>query len=169
MDSNVHTTNCSSLPNNSLTKHQFENPSPSGKDQFGNPYVWGYKVPKTLVSTIAFLKCENQVNSSSYVDTAPCKIFGHNFGCGCKTNSHYYVVDGGLRVSDLESSCCVVLRTLVSAKAMVNRRNTSYLDIHNKLAYGFELSWLNQYFIDTKLGGICYINSSNETDCSFHK
>ncbi|XP_062074864.1 LEAF RUST 10 DISEASE-RESISTANCE LOCUS RECEPTOR-LIKE PROTEIN KINASE-like 1.2 [Humulus lupulus] len=144
VDSNVDRNNCSTFP------------SPT--------YFRRYKY---FTKIIAILKCENPVvNSSDYIDTAPCNIGGSLASQYSETKTttaadlyYYYVVDGGFKVSDLAIGCRTELRTFVSNQIVVNGRTTSYVDIHNHLAYGFELSWLNSD------GGLCFINDSNERQC----
>ena len=153
VDSNVRKDNCSFLPNNSLTPYSF-----------GPFYI---PTPKTIV----FLKCENSVNSPLYINTTPCNIAG-NFPSQSKTQIssyyYYYVVDGGLNVSYLENSCRTELSTLISAKPVLNSKNTSYVDIHNELVYGFELSWLQSNFRKGRVYQ-CYIDHSNKMQCKFCK
>ncbi|PON96841.1 Serine/threonine protein kinase [Trema orientale] len=160
VDSNLRKDNCSSLPNHSRDKYSFSGFSPYNRFLYSN---W-----ELLTKSIAFLKCENPVNSSVYIDTAPCNIAGNFPSDQSNTKNHisyhYYVVDGASNVSDLESSCRVELTTLVSPKAVLNGKNTSYVDIHNDLAYGFELSWLTSGF-EKGIYGVCHINTSNEMQC----
>ncbi|PON96837.1 Wall-associated receptor kinase, galacturonan-binding domain containing protein [Trema orientale] len=162
VDSNLRKDNCSSLPNHSLRRSSFTDFS---------PFSVLYRYPKLTKST-AFLKCENPVNSSVYIDTAPCNIAGNFPSDQSNTKNHisyhYYVVDGASNVSDLESSCRVELTTLTSAKAALNGKNTSYVDIHNELAYGFELSWFGIEFRNGKRS-VCHVDTSNEIQCNFGK
>ncbi|XP_062120104.1 uncharacterized protein LOC133834488 [Humulus lupulus] len=162
VDSNLVKTNCCSLPNNNLGE----------LDSFKgfSSYSYLFEYDEKLTKTIVFLKCENPVvNSSDYIDTAPCNIGGSLASQYSETKTttadlyYYYVVDGGFKVSDLAIGCRTELRTFVSNQTVVNGRTTSYVDIHNHLAYGFELSWLNSYFwVD---GDHCFINYSNEMQC----
>ncbi|XP_062120101.1 uncharacterized protein LOC133834485 [Humulus lupulus] len=154
---NLNKTNCSSLPNNNQGE----------LDSFKGFSSYGINLFET--KTIVFLKCESRVNSSDYIDTAPCNIGGSLASQYSETKTttaadlyYYYVVDGGFKVSDLAIGCRTELRTFVSNQIVVNGRTTSYVDIHNHLAYGFELSWLNSYIND---GGLCFINDSNERQC----
>ncbi|PON72100.1 GPCR kinase [Parasponia andersonii] len=168
VDSNLRKDNCSSLPYHSLRSYSLTEFSPFSPyyNSFLNSFLYSSDLERT--KSIAFLKCEKPVNSSVYIETAPCNITGNFPSDQSNTKNHisyhYYVVDGASNVSDLESSCRVELKTLISAKAVLNGKNTSYVDIHNDLAYGFELSWLESSFV-IKKSGLCYIDTSNELQC----
>ncbi|XP_062120134.1 rust resistance kinase Lr10-like [Humulus lupulus] len=144
VDSNVDRNNCSTFP------------SPTYSRRY-----------KYFTKIIAILKCENPiVNSSDYIDTAPCNIGEYS---ETKTTTaadlyYYYVVDGGFKVSDLAIGCRTELRTFVSNQTVVNGRTTSYVDFHNHLAYGFELSWLNSLLAHDK--DRCIIEDSNDLRCA---
>lgn len=150
VDSNFHKDNCSSIPKYSLNTDIL------------NSSLYSSRPRKTIV----FLRCENPVNSSFYIDTAPCNI-ADNFPLQSKNyiSYYYYVVDGGLKVSDLENSCWAELSTSISAKAVFNGKNISYVDIHNELAFGVELSWLGREFQSGFLRS-CHIDISNEMHCT---
>ncbi|XP_030501619.2 rust resistance kinase Lr10 isoform X2 [Cannabis sativa] len=110
-----------------------------------------------LTKQIVFLKCENPlpavvVVNNNYIDTAPY----------CN-GSNYYVVDGGFSVSDMAIGCKTELSSSISNEVVVNKRNTSYFDIHNHLAHGFELSWLETELYKRKYN--CSIDYSNEWRC----
>ena len=115
-----------------------------------------------IIKAIIFLKFENRVNSSLYIDTAPCfniagmfhSKYSANISSKSKRQSYYYVVDGSLlNVSDWNNYCRVELTTLVARNGVNGKTNTSYTDIHNQLVYGFELSWLQA------VG--CYLDNAN--------
>ena len=150
-DANVRKDNCYSIPYYSLSKYNF-----SYRDSYRTyQKIWikesYYSFRRQLSKAIIFLKCENRVNSSVYIDTAPCfNIAGvfhskdsANISSKSKRQSYYCVVDGSLlNVSDLNNDCRVELTTLVARNGVNGKTNTSYTDIHNQLVYGFELSWL---------------------------
>ncbi|GMN19786.1 hypothetical protein TIFTF001_042923 [Ficus carica] len=110
-------------------------------------------------------------------DTAPCNIAGKfpNQDTGAnssqsKRQCYYYVVDSLLNVSDLNNHCRIELKTLMSRNRMNGETNTSYVDIHNELAYGFELSWLPSFLQHLCTGGgSCYIGDSNKVHCSCYR
>ncbi|GMN21222.1 hypothetical protein TIFTF001_048850, partial [Ficus carica] len=177
VDANVQKDNCSSIPNHSLNEYDFMS--------YDDAYDTYQRIqPKThpsfdrkLTKAIIFLKCENRMNSSLYIDTAPCNIAGMfpNQDTGAnsslsKRQSYYYVVDGSLlNVSDLNNYCRIELTTLMSRNRMNGKTNTSYVDIHNELAYGFELSWLPSFLQQLCSGASCYIGDSNKVHCSCYR
>ncbi|PON96842.1 Mitogen-activated protein kinase kinase kinase [Trema orientale] len=172
-DSNVRKDNCSSIPNYALDSYFF-------RSVYGS---WSrnkiFEVTPTLVKTIVFLTCENPVNSPVYVNAAPCvsvDVFASNFDKSTsssskperRASSYYYVVNGGLEVSDLKNSCRVERTTLISSKAVKSKKNdTSYMDIHNELAFGFELQWLPIRLPehDEKFQFNCKMGNSNKVLC----
>ncbi|GMN32837.1 hypothetical protein TIFTF001_041796, partial [Ficus carica] len=177
VNANVQKDNCSSIPNHSLNKYDFR------YDEAYDTYQWTRpkKHPSSdrkLTKAIIFLKCENRMNSSLYIDTAPCNIAGmfpdQDTGANSslsKRQSYYYVVDGSLlNVSDLNNHCRIELTTLMSRNRMNGETNTSYVDIHNELTYGFELSWLPSFLQQLCIGGgSCYIGDSNKVHCSCYR
>ncbi|GMN71649.1 hypothetical protein TIFTF001_054132, partial [Ficus carica] len=149
-DANVRKDNCSSTPYYSLSKLNFSYEDSYRIYQRIQPKKY-FTFYHELTKAIIFLKCEIRVNSSLYIDTAPCfNIAGMfhskdsaNISSKSKRQSYYYVVDGSLlNVSDLNNYCRVELTTLVARNGVDGKTNTSYTDLHNELVYGFELSWL---------------------------
>ncbi|KAK9912520.1 hypothetical protein M0R45_036382 [Rubus argutus] len=102
-----------------------------------------------LSKAIIFISCETQlVNSPLCVDTAPCID---------TASGHSFVNIGSLNASDLRDSCRIELMVLTSLWIGTKDMNSSYIDIHNALLYGFEVSWLQSYDRVRKWdkGGIC--------------
>ncbi|KAG6741385.1 hypothetical protein POTOM_054619 [Populus tomentosa] len=90
-----------------------------------------------------FMSCENTVNSTLNVDTAP---YGLNYGSVNYSNSSLvthsnYVTLGGMNASDLMELCSIEKIFLLPKKNYTD--NYSFEEIHSDLAYGFELSWYN--------------------------
>ncbi|XP_062120107.1 rust resistance kinase Lr10-like [Humulus lupulus] len=167
VDSNLNKTNCCSIPNNNLDKDSF-----NGFISHSYLFTNFLKLTKKIV----LLKCESRVNSSDYIDTAPCNIGGSLASQYSETKTtttdlhgsssspyYYYVVDGGFKISDMAIGCRTERRTFVLNQTVVNGRTTSYVDIHNQLAYGFELSWQNSLLADDR--DRCFINDSNDLRC----
>ncbi|PQQ00432.1 rust resistance kinase Lr10 [Prunus yedoensis var. nudiflora] len=90
-----------------------------------------------MVSTpVFYIKCSNPVNSSLYVDTAPC--LNINASSLVQQKTYSYVKVGDMEVGDLNEGCSaewVALALLNYSKGY----NTSYEFIHSALTYGFEL------------------------------
>ena len=121
MDAGVNKDNCSSLPQHPLTITNFN---------YGDPY----NPPISLSSfgeesqmLMIFMKCANPVKSPFYVNTAPC------------INGTYSYVLIKSNITYVENLCKVEL-IAISSMLIKDYRNISYMDIHNRLAYGFELS-----------------------------
>ncbi|KAL6129525.1 hypothetical protein ACLB2K_072875 [Fragaria x ananassa] len=126
VDVNFRKDNCSSLPTYSLTRYNFHN--------YGDPYyIYMTYKQEVLSKLIIFMTCDTRPGNISplFVDTAPCIN---------ATSGHSFVNTDSLHASDLLDSCqteLVVLSSWNGAKDV----NRSYLDIHNELLYGFEISW----------------------------
>ncbi|KAJ4826072.1 hypothetical protein Tsubulata_041704 [Turnera subulata] len=169
VDDGVQKGNCSSRPRTSLTYGNFS---------IGDPYTWNYYkirpdayffgylfcmqynpesecLPK-LSEAVVFITCPNPVNSPLYVDTAPCRTEGRYH---LKTRS--YINVGGMNSSDLMESCRVDMMMLLPDK---DCKNMSFKDIHNELAYGFEISWYNANCSGKCVWG-CVADDNNHATC----
>ncbi|KAK9912506.1 hypothetical protein M0R45_036368 [Rubus argutus] len=128
MDANVREDNCTSIPRYSLASYNFSYEDPYS--MFLKRAIQTSRERLHLSKAIIFISCETQlVNSPRYVDTAPCID---------AASRHSFVIIGSLKVSDLRDSCRIELMVLTSSWIGTN---SSYIDIHNMLLYGFELSW----------------------------
>ncbi|PRQ56237.1 putative glycerophosphodiester phosphodiesterase, protein kinase RLK-Pelle-LRK10L-2 family [Rosa chinensis] len=127
VDPGLEKNNCSSLPRFPLAPSDFSD---------GYTYSLNDSIPLT------FLKCANPVNSSLYVNTAPC----------IKSKGHGYAILGHTSLEDLENGCSIdwiwkgMNRMITSTDG--KDRNISYQDIHNELMKGFELHYsLPNYYL----------------------
>ncbi|KAF3433869.1 hypothetical protein FNV43_RR24972 [Rhamnella rubrinervis] len=168
VDPNFLKDNCSSLPLYSFPVYNFRRYYDAAYSTYiykGNDEYWN---SVTLSEVITFLNCENPVNSPLYIPTTPC--------ISSKTSSwdlygrpeaqYSYVINGGTAASELKDSCRIELMVMTSSQEIVRKKsNISYVDIHNEMSNGFELSWLQSY---AKIGeGRCYVDDSNNTvQCS---
>ncbi|CAL8119026.1 unnamed protein product [Prunus armeniaca] len=89
---------------------------------------------------VTFIKCANPVNSSLYVNTAPCM----NSTTGGATSlsqprTYSYVIVGPTAAWNLEEGCSIGWTAMTSLNE--KDRNASYSLIHNALVYGFELQY----------------------------
>lgn len=118
-DAGVQKNNCSSLPLYYLI-------SDSDITRGRPPFILG------RTTYIAFTTCEKPVESPSYVKTAPCT------NGWSSTQRQYSYVFVGKSLSDMKESCW-----LDSTFAIISlpEGELSFLDIHNALVHGFELSW----------------------------
>ena len=142
VDQGIQKGNCSSLPRYPLTNYNFS---------YGDPYELRRRDTETfqdiqLTKSVIFVSCEKPVKSHLYIDPASCS----NGGSGSALSSalaqskrhSYVIVNGSLSVSDMADTCGVELMVMVSNLVKNYSNSTSFMDIHNDLAYGFELSWL---------------------------
>ncbi|XP_050385902.1 rust resistance kinase Lr10-like isoform X1 [Argentina anserina] len=155
-DANVHKGNCSSIPPYSLSRYNF-----SYDDPYSTYTLKGANLRNRyrfeLSKPIIFMTCETRLEniSSLYVDTSPCinALSGHSF-----------VVTESINASDLLDSCPIELMVLSSWNGTKDV-NRSYIDIHNQLLYGFELSWKEGY--RRSPNSYCYIYAdTNKINCS---
>ncbi|KAJ6371991.1 hypothetical protein OIU77_002331, partial [Salix suchowensis] len=105
---------------------------------------------------MVFMSCKNTVDSPLYVDTGP------NYGSLNYPNSSLmthsnYVTHGGMNAADLMELCSIERIFLLPKK---NYTDKSFEEIHNDLAYGFEISWYNFYCGKCKSG--CYLNTTTD-------
>ncbi|XP_062120192.1 rust resistance kinase Lr10-like [Humulus lupulus] len=121
--------NCSSLPRYPLSRYNFRSGDPYELVQWSQDWALQY-----MSKTVVFVSCEKTVKSHYYIDTASCST-------GSKRHS-YVIVNGSLSVSDMDESCGVELTTLVSVQRNSNSNASSFMDIHNDMAFGFKLSWI---------------------------
>ncbi|CAL9004700.1 unnamed protein product [Prunus brigantina] len=162
VDANLHKDNCSSIPHYSLSMYNFSDGDPylvsqlrgTGRDFFHDNFE--------LSKPIIFLTCETLVNSTLYVDTAPC------IGSMSSSNSnrHSYVSVGRIKASDFREFCRIELMFMTSS-VRTNDMNISYIDIHNEMIYGFELTWVQKSYSIRDLSQFtCYIDSdTNKVNC----
>ncbi|KAM1263041.1 hypothetical protein ACFX13_028764 [Malus domestica] len=126
LDPGLANTNCSSMPQNIP-------PNPN-LDPYGRYFSW----PST---SIYYLKCSNPLNSSLYVDTAPCL---NNTSSSSQPKTYSYVKVGGIEVWDLDEGCSAEWTAWTAWGLFYDGEdysNVSYKDIHNALVYGFELDF----------------------------
>ncbi|KAI5342606.1 hypothetical protein L3X38_010481 [Prunus dulcis] len=135
VDANLHKGNCSSVPYYSLSSYNF-----SYEDPYQVRQLRGKRRDKShldLSKPIIFLTCETPVNTPLYADTAPC------IGAvsSSTSNGQSYASVGRLSASDLREFCRIELMVMISSQ---RTKNISYIDIHNEMIYGFELSWVQE-------------------------
>ncbi|KAL6125391.1 hypothetical protein ACLB2K_073450 [Fragaria x ananassa] len=160
VDVNLRKDNCSSLPPYSLTTYNFSShldPYRTYQLYRKGTIVWSSHQLELFSKLIILMTCDTRPGniSSLFVDTAPCIN---------PTSGHSFVNTDSLNASDLLDSCQTELMVVTSwnGTKVVNR---SYIDIHNELLYGFELSWLHNY---GGSGERCYIDTdTNKVNCHF--
>ncbi|KAI5342579.1 hypothetical protein L3X38_010454 [Prunus dulcis] len=154
VDANLHKDNCSSIPHYSLSSYNFSDGDPYQVRQWRGKALGGINYFELSKPTI-FLTCETPVNSPLYVDTAPC--------IGDLSSSNSYVSVGRLNASDLGEFCRIELMVMMSSQ---RTKNNSYIDIHNEMIYGFELSWLQESIKRGRSRFTCYFDiDTNKVNC----
>ncbi|PON96845.1 GPCR kinase [Trema orientale] len=137
VDPGVQKGNCSSLPLFSLSGYNF---STYGSymlhqwNQEGTQYV-------VLSKTVIFMSCEKPVKSHVYIDAGSCSNGGSGGTLSQPKRHSYVLVNGSLSVSDMVDSCGVEVMALVPELGKNDSNASSFMDIHDELANGFELSW----------------------------
>ncbi|PRQ56224.1 putative glycerophosphodiester phosphodiesterase, protein kinase RLK-Pelle-LRK10L-2 family [Rosa chinensis] len=121
VDPGLEKNNCASLPLFPLADYQFH---------YEDPYE------TFLNNQVTWLKCANPVNSSRYINTAPC----------IKSEGYGYAIRH-MSLQDLEIGCSIVWMGFYAAMDEDIGHADSYQDIHNNLLYGFNLEYTNAYDI----------------------
>ncbi|KAF3433888.1 hypothetical protein FNV43_RR24991 [Rhamnella rubrinervis] len=167
VDPNVVEGDCSSIPLYSLSNYNISADwypgysstvyiKPLKRQWSGVPYY--YYEEYSLSEAITFLSCENPVKSPLYIPTTPCI----NTTTHSESKERYsYVHVGNTNVSELKDFCRIEMMFMTSSRrqGIIENSNISYVDIHNQLAYGFELLWYPR-------SSDCYFNdSSNSLNC----
>ncbi|CAN6703669.1 unnamed protein product [Malus baccata var. baccata] len=153
IDPGLQNNNCSSMSRN----------FPLESHTLNLPYEFYGKYPSdSPLSTVVFyLKCSNPMNSSLYVDTAPC--FDASASSSSQPKTYSYVKVGLMEVGDLDEGCSAEWMTW-ALSSYVKDYNTSYENIHKALMYGFELQVIG---VD-ELGPICQGRWRNNRNCFPH-
>ncbi|KAM1707564.1 hypothetical protein ACFX13_000707 [Malus domestica] len=154
LDPGLDNNNCSSLPQN-LPPYYFL-----------GPYSWYNGTGSPLSTSVYYLRCRNQVNSSLYVDTAPC--LNNSATSLIQPKSYSYVMVEGARgrsMDDLNEGCGVERKAWMLSdysKGSYTNDSYSYEYIHSAVMNGFEL---RVYWPDELLSpcnGSFYIYNSND-------
>ncbi|OMP08487.1 hypothetical protein COLO4_06423 [Corchorus olitorius] len=165
VDAGVEKGNCSSLPGNSLSYYNFTagDIAPYGLSS------WTYDRSKNIL----FLNCPKPVKAPLYLNASPCldDSYPSNSLFPESKAGYPYVKVGRTRAPDVMNSCRIVLMVMTSLLGKdgnIFNISSTYLDIHQELAYGFELSWSHVYCGSCgwpfKYIG-CIIGEENHVDC----
>ncbi|RVW87487.1 hypothetical protein CK203_036254 [Vitis vinifera] len=103
---------------------------------YGDPYRLSHET-----SDVNFVDCEAPINSSLYIDMAPCSRNSSSNSSLSSMQAYSYVVVRDMALSDLEDSCSVGL--VVGFSTRGQKIDNSLPDIHNRLLYGVDLRWFN--------------------------
>ena len=119
-----------------------------------------------LSRSVVLMSCEKPVNSPLYLDTSTCN-YNDKSSAISDSKRYRYLKVGITNASQVEDSCQVEKMFLTSWPTNNDDPNISCTDVHNELAYGFELSWV-QRLCDTYCGGdiySCYLDDANHVQC----
>ncbi|XP_009778886.1 rust resistance kinase Lr10-like isoform X2 [Nicotiana tabacum] len=128
-----------SLPQHSTTYDTF----PSQFNFFKSVGSDGSYAP-LAVRPITIFSCPFAMNSPAFVEITNC--LNRSDASNVSSKGHTYAATGNLYPSDLGVGCSVNLMSLTS-RPTIDDANVyiSILELHNALAYGFELSWFSVY------------------------
>ncbi|XP_061360100.1 uncharacterized protein LOC133304147 [Gastrolobium bilobum] len=121
-DSGVIKDDCSSIPQYTLTYHNFTN--------IGQPYSL---LSGSNPDVIAFMSCTAEVISPIYMDTASCiKGFNSSNSSLISSTKYTYAVLGDLTISELKDSCSIIVMAMTS-NIDSGDQDLSYGNIHQQL------------------------------------
>ncbi|XP_009788881.1 LEAF RUST 10 DISEASE-RESISTANCEUS RECEPTOR-LIKE PROTEIN KINASE-like 2.4 [Nicotiana sylvestris] len=126
-----------SLPQHSITDYTFFTPS------FQYDFFKSDGSDAPLAVKIAIFSCPFAMNSPAFVEITNC--LNRSDASNVSSKGHTYAATGNLYSSDLGVGCSVNLMSLTSWPT-IDDANVSILELHNALAYGFELSWFGDIY-----------------------
>nr|XP_023871446.1 LEAF RUST 10 DISEASE-RESISTANCE LOCUS RECEPTOR-LIKE PROTEIN KINASE-like 2.4 [Quercus suber] len=107
--------------------------------------------------SLALMSCEKPVNSPLYLDISTCNYNDNSSSISDSQRRYRYVKVGRTNASELVEDSCQVEKMFRTSRPTNNDDpNISCKDVHNELAYGFELSWF---------GSDCYLDDANHVQC----
>ena len=101
--------------------------------------VFRFQLQSWNNTALNFIDCEAPINSSRYIDMAPCSKNTSSFSL-YSNQTYSYVVVGSMQLSDLEDTCMIDLDVSVSTR-LQKMNNSSCSGIHDSLLYGTDLQW----------------------------
>lgn len=146
-DGGVRKDDCASLPLYPLSTYKLLDVPSS--DSLLHPLPILFRL--STIEVLMFVTCEKPVYSPNYVETAPC-INGSSMQLG-----HYsYMLIRAESAADVVVSCSI--QGVYYLTASLPEGDMSFLDIHDKLVYGLELSWFPIYCKACRNKGYCTID-----------
>ncbi|CAN6562254.1 unnamed protein product [Malus baccata var. baccata] len=144
VDPGLDKSNCSSLPLHSLSlpSGYFQTPTTPGNCTASSTDSSSI-CTEIGTTNLTFLKCPRPMNSSLYVDAAPCfpvesASTSSSSMSSSQPKSYGYVKIGYLEVCQMKDGCSIERTTYAY---LFDGYNASYKSIHNSLVYGFELQY----------------------------
>ncbi|XP_056163020.1 uncharacterized protein LOC115663097 [Syzygium oleosum] len=146
--------NCSSLPHRSLSRYF---------DFISDLYSCCDIGELDLFKTVLIVGCTKAVDSHLYIDTSSC-LDGVKFSNSFGTRRRLYaMVDAN--VSSVETGCTIEYMAIIPWCADGDNLR-SYVQIHEQMVHGFELSWLQKACeIQFKDCYSCDINAEHQLYC----
>ncbi|KAM1401091.1 hypothetical protein ACFX2F_028285 [Malus domestica] len=145
VDPGLDKSNCSSLPLHSLSLpyEYFQIPTTPGNCTASSTDSSAI-CTEIGTTNLTFLKCPRPMNSSLYVDAAPCfpvesASTSSSSMSSSQPKSYGYVKIGSLEVGQMKDGCSIERTTYAY---LFDGYNASYKSIHNSLVYGFELQYI---------------------------
>ncbi|XP_040988505.1 rust resistance kinase Lr10-like [Juglans microcarpa x Juglans regia] len=159
VDSGIQSANFSSIPRYSLTYYNF-----SSGDSYYYPVYYFYK----QTTSMAFLSCEKQVNSSYFNIPTNCSkkgVYSSKYSSSSSQMHRYVAYDLSPYPEEVEESCRLEIISLISREAhRYTKAGPSCEEIHNELLYGFSLHWFRVYCECD--AGYCYPDDyANKIQC----
>ncbi|KAL3752901.1 hypothetical protein ACJRO7_000317 [Eucalyptus globulus] len=161
VDDGLQKGNCSSLPRYLLAPSNF-----SFDDDIYRIYrIHDIYSDSRISPAVAFLKCPQSVNSTSYVETKPCIEGSYSADTSpniSQMKGYSYAVKLP-QVTDIKDSCTITMTALASSDAWgregdgYNRVSSPYKDLHNMMAQGFNLSFYPEYTSTTRRYLFCFL------------
>ena len=152
VDVGVQNNNCSALPLHSLTPANFT---------IDDSYE-----PKDHVLAV-FVSCGDSLKSPLYIDRSPSVCENASMSSSNLSQRQYlysYVLVGDLNLSDVEDLCSVDMRVMMKKRfSGRSERHLSFSEVHNELAYGFELSWKFMSCKELRQLALCFSDAQNVT------
>ncbi|XP_051121552.1 LEAF RUST 10 DISEASE-RESISTANCE LOCUS RECEPTOR-LIKE PROTEIN KINASE-like 2.2 isoform X1 [Andrographis paniculata] len=114
---------------------------------------------------VAFFKCRKPVNNPLYVESPFCSDTSARRS-NVSRDFYTYVAASRILVSELEESCTYDAVTEASFPSTLRRGNYTYSQVHDLMAYGFELSWKRVLCVECEDGGgTCSIENNGRVRC----
>ncbi|XP_062176987.1 rust resistance kinase Lr10-like isoform X2 [Alnus glutinosa] len=134
---------------------------------FNFRYSQAGRYGELISRSVVFVMCEIPVNSALYLETSTCfRINGSDSEYSSNSSkTHRYVKVGKTNPLDVKDTCQIEGMSLTSWPGN-DDRHVSCSDVHNALAYGFELSW-HPVMCERICGSrqYCYLDEANHVHC----
>jgi hypothetical protein len=129
-----------------------------------------YVLNQNGMESVVFVMCKNPVSSPFYLEISACFSNGSEYYSSNSSKRYRYVKVGITNAADVVDSCQIE-RMVPTSWPRNDDRHVSCSDVHNKLVYGFELSWQQDncrscFIVEELTGDSCYFDLANRIHCS---